>query len=198
MYKKVIKSILFVITMSMVILNAGCKNNQTGEVQNKQTETTIGLETSVATEATMSAELEEALREGWIVDDWEDETQEETRPETNDSTASKPTPPKPTTPQPTTPKPTTPQPTTPQPTEPKPTETQPAETQPEQTKPAVTITEYEKYLAMSPTEQQAFFENFESVDAYFAWLNKAKVEYEAKQNATELEGGSVDLGDLIG
>jgi len=62
---------------------------------------------------------------------------------------------------------------------------------------AASQTEYGKYLAMSPEEQQEYFETFDSIDAYFDWLNKAKAEYEKVLNATELKDGTVDIGDLI-
>ena len=52
---------------------------------------------------------------------------------------------------------------------------------------------------MTPQEQQAFFESFESYEAFFAWLEEAKRIYEEKQNRIEIgDGGSVNLGDLIG
>jgi hypothetical protein len=52
---------------------------------------------------------------------------------------------------------------------------------------------------MSPQEQQAFFESFESYEAFFAWLEEAKRVYEENQNRTEVGGdGSIDVGDLIG
>ena len=86
--------------------------------------------------------------------------------------------------------------TEPKETEPK--ETEPEETKPEETTPPATTLGYEQYMNMSAAEQQAFFQTFDSVDAYFAWLNSAKADYEEKQNATDLENGAVDIEDLLG
>lgn len=56
-------------------------------------------------------------------------------------------------------------------------------------------TEYEKLLEMSGEEQQAFMESFESLDAFFAWLEEAKAEYAAKNPGIEIgEGGIVAIG----
>jgi len=61
-----------------------------------------------------------------------------------------------------------------------------------------TIT-YEKYLAMTPAQQQAYFATYADPLAFFAWLDQAKAEYDANQNEIEIgSGGSIDLGDLIG
>ena len=63
-----------------------------------------------------------------------------------------------------------------------------------ETEPPKKMTEHEKYLTMLSEAQQEFFESFGSVDAYFIWLNNAKAEYEKQQNATIIEGGTVDMG----
>ena len=58
-------------------------------------------------------------------------------------------------------------------------------------------TEYEKYLAMSGDEQQAFFESFGDPAAFFAWLNNARAEYEALYPGIEIGEGEIDLNDYI-
>lgn len=62
-----------------------------------------------------------------------------------------------------------------------------------------TPTDYEKFQAQSPSEQQKFMESFSSVDAFFAWYNNAKTEHEALNPPIEIGGGGeVDLGKLPG
>lgn len=57
---------------------------------------------------------------------------------------------------------------------------------------------YEEYLEMTPEEQQAYYLSYEKPEDFFAWLNKAKEEYEANQNDIEIGGdGSIDIGDII-
>lgn len=58
---------------------------------------------------------------------------------------------------------------------------------------------YEEYLALTPAQQQAYYETFEDYEAYFAWLNQAKENYENSKDQIEIDGsGSLDLGDIIG
>lgn len=173
---RMLKNILILMMVAATAATAfGCEKKEPVETT-AATENTAAAESTTA-EETMSPELKKAMEEGWIEEDWPEETKpQETKPEE-----------------------TKPQETKPQETKPeetKPQETKPQETKPEETKPQNTVTEYEEYLAMSPEEQQAFFESFDSVDAYFAWLNAAKAEYEEKQNASDLEGGSVDLSTM--
>lgn len=60
--------------------------------------------------------------------------------------------------------------------------------------PEVVHTEYEKYMNMSGAEQKAFMESFDSIEAFFAWLNQAQAEYEALHPEIEVgSGGTVDL-----
>ncbi len=58
-------------------------------------------------------------------------------------------------------------------------------------------TEYEKYLAMSGAEQQAFFESFGDPAEFFAWLNNARAEYEALYPGIEIGEGEINLNDYI-
>lgn len=56
---------------------------------------------------------------------------------------------------------------------------------------------YEEYLAMTPEEQDAFFDQFDSFDAFSAWLSAAKAEYDKNKEEIEVgSGGSIDLGDV--
>lgn len=58
---------------------------------------------------------------------------------------------------------------------------------------------YEEYLAMSPEEQESYYDSFPSYVEFFAWLNAAKEEYEqANKNPTLGEDGSLDVGDIFG
>ena len=58
---------------------------------------------------------------------------------------------------------------------------------------------YEEFLAMSSAEQQAHFEQFTAIEAYFAWYNSAKAEYEANDDSIIIDGsGNIDIGDLMG
>ena len=81
-------------------------------------------------------------------------------------------------------------PTDPQPTEP------PATTQPQAGGSNPADLTYEEYLAMSPYEQQAHYEQFTSLEAYIAWHNAALAEYEENQSSIEVTGG-IDIGDFM-
>ena len=75
---------------------------------------------------------------------------------------------------------------------------------PEETKPVADdvtpqqLTEFEKYNAMSGEEQMAFMQSFETIEAFFTWLNNAKAEYEAANPGIEISGGEIDVGEIIG
>lgn len=71
----------------------------------------------------------------------------------------------------------------------------------ESTDPSIECTlTYEEYQAMSGPERQAHLETFADMDAFLAWLNYAKEEYEAHQatRPTINGDGPIDIGDLIG
>ena len=57
---------------------------------------------------------------------------------------------------------------------------------------------YEEFAAMSGTEQKAYYDTFASIEEFFAWYNEAKAAYEAAHPDSELPGGDIDLGDLLG
>ena len=81
------------------------------------------------------------------------------------------------------------------PTEPQSTQP-PATTEPQTGTADPADVTYEEYLAMTPQEQQAHYEQFPSLEAYIAWHNAALEEYEEKQNSIEVTG-SIDIGDFM-
>lgn len=56
---------------------------------------------------------------------------------------------------------------------------------------------YEEYLAMTPAQQQAHYEQFPSLEAYIAWHNAALAAYEDSNISIEVTGG-IDIGDFMG
>lgn len=57
---------------------------------------------------------------------------------------------------------------------------------------------YEEFLAMEPDKQQAHFEQFSTIEAYFSWYNSAKAKYEANDDSIIIDGsGNIDIGDLM-
>ncbi|MBQ7935066.1 MAG: hypothetical protein IJ333_01790, partial [Clostridia bacterium] len=56
---------------------------------------------------------------------------------------------------------------------------------------------YGEYLSMSAAEQQAFFDTFASVSDFLEWCSKAKKEYEENSDKIVIEGGSIDLGEIM-
>lgn len=106
----------------------------------------------------------------------------------------------------------------------KPQETEPDNTQPEAEKPTDTpetettvpsteatetpeenggdstgtdLTEYEKFHALSPEEQQQYVESFEDIDQFFDWYNSSKEEYEAANPPIDVGDGEIDMGEII-
>ena len=81
------------------------------------------------------------------------------------------------------------------------TETEPEETEPQDTEeeiiietepkvdaPKVGSITYEEYLALPVEAQQAYYNKFESPDAFFLWLKEAKAEYDAATEPPETFG----------
>ena len=80
-------------------------------------------------------------------------------------------------------------------------ETDPTEKETDPTTPTESerITEYEWYLNLSPQKQQEYFESFDNPDAFFAWFNNAKAEYEASREYIDINGNpNIDLGEIVG
>lgn len=59
-------------------------------------------------------------------------------------------------------------------------------------------TEYEKYLAMSATQQEKFIKSFDSVVDFVNWYNDALAEFERLHPDIEINDGEIDIGDLLG
>lgn len=58
-------------------------------------------------------------------------------------------------------------------------------------------TTYEDYLAMTPEEQEVFFDSFPSMEAFMDWHNAAKAEYEDNEEGIIVDGGNINIGDYI-
>jgi cytoskeletal protein RodZ len=184
------KSLILCVAL-VVLLLAGCKEKVADE-------TIPGVEDSIFDQA------------GEVEIDRPEDTKAET--EQNATQSTKPTSPKPTIPdgpknpgdvsEPSMPdepelptKPAT-QPTTPEATEP----TEPEATEP--TQESLPTEDYTKldYLgfhALKGAQQQAVMESFESIDAFFAWYNKLKDEYEKANPPIEVDG-PIDLDKVLG
>lgn len=78
-----------------------------------------------------------------------------------------------------------------------PEETKPENNDPTEAPSAENVT-YEQYNAMSPEEQLAFFESFDSMEEFVRWYNDAKAKYEAENPDIEIGDGEIDVGDIIG
>lgn len=57
-------------------------------------------------------------------------------------------------------------------------------------------TEYQRYAAMSGTEQKAYIESFESMEAFFEWLDEAKAYDDSVNGAIIVEGDTIDLSKI--
>ena len=55
---------------------------------------------------------------------------------------------------------------------------------------------YEEYRDLSGREQQEYYNTFSDVEAFFAWYNAAKAEYEAAHPGIDAGDGNIDLGEL--
>ena len=89
----------------------------------------------------------------------------------------------------------------------RPPQTEPSSTEPTKpTEPAQTEPmevpdgeiDYEAFIAMTPAQQRAYMESFESIDAFFAWYNAAKEAYEKDHPAIDVGDGVIDLEDITG
>ena len=77
-----------------------------------------------------------------------------------------------------------------------PIETQPSDSHITQKSEAgAELTEYEKYMAMSGADQKVYMESFDSIEAFFNWLQNAKAEHEAANPSIEIGAdGKIDIG----
>lgn len=82
----------------------------------------------------------------------------------------------------------------------KPTEKDPEPTQPTGKEPESSddkTLDYQKFQAMSPSEQQATMESFESIEKFFDWYDAAKKEHEEANPPVDVGDGNIDLDQII-
>lgn len=65
------------------------------------------------------------------------------------------------------------------------------------TEPQTGALSYAEYLAMSPAEQQAYYESFPTLEEFIAWHNAAQAEYEEEHDIPVVTG-PIDIGDYMG
>lgn len=53
--------------------------------------------------------------------------------------------------------------------------------------------DYREFMDMTPAEQQAFMESFESIEAFFEWYEAAKAKYEEENPPIDVGDGNVTL-----
>ncbi len=70
-------------------------------------------------------------------------------------------------------------------------------TPPAEPKPNTNLT-YAEYMAMTPAEQEAYYESYENVMDFIAWHNAAKAKYDAEKDSIQIEGGNIDIGEIMG
>jgi hypothetical protein len=58
-------------------------------------------------------------------------------------------------------------------------------------------TQYERYLEMSASEQEAFIKSFDSVVDFVMWYNRAKDEYDRLHPDIEIGDGVIDGSDIL-
>ncbi len=78
-------------------------------------------------------------------------------------------------------------------------ETEPSQgTEPTEPDKELTDLTYAQYISLSAKDQQAYYEAFQSDEAFFAWYRAAKAEFEEQKDAGTVSGGKVDISDYIG
>ena len=76
-------------------------------------------------------------------------------------------------------------------------ESEPA--QPVQSEPEEGEMTYRKFHDMMPSQQQAYVESFESLDAFFLWYAEAQEQYEKENPPIIIDGnGEINLGEIAG
>lgn len=65
------------------------------------------------------------------------------------------------------------------------------------TEPQAGALSYAEYLAMSPADQQAYYESFPTLEEFIAWHNAAQAEYEEEHDIPVVTG-PIDIGDYMG
>lgn len=59
-----------------------------------------------------------------------------------------------------------------------------------------TVSDYDRYMAMSADEQQAFIESFPSLEAFMTWFNNAQAEHNTDEDDLTIDSGVIDLEEL--
>ena len=67
------------------------------------------------------------------------------------------------------------------------------ETIPEIIAPEAGSLSYEEYLALDVDTQQAYYNNFDTSDGFFLWLDEAQAAYEATQEATTDQDNDIGI-----
>lgn len=67
----------------------------------------------------------------------------------------------------------------------------------ESTEPQAGALSYAEYMAMTPAEQQAYYESFPTLEEFIAWHNAAQAEYEEAHDIPVVTG-PIDIGDYMG
>ena len=57
--------------------------------------------------------------------------------------------------------------------------------------------DYMTFQNMEPSEQEAYMESFEDIEAFFDWYNAVKEKYELENPPIEVDGGVIDIGKII-
>lgn len=63
---------------------------------------------------------------------------------------------------------------------------------------AVEELDYETFQELSPADQQAYMEKFESMEAFFEWYSAEKEAYEEAHPSIEIDGEEIDLEEILG
>ena len=58
--------------------------------------------------------------------------------------------------------------------------------------------DYETYLGLTGEEQETIFKTFENPQDFFNWFNKIKEEYNENNQDIIIDGGNINLDDIIG
>lgn len=64
--------------------------------------------------------------------------------------------------------------------------------------PVYVMTEFEKYQAMSPKEQEEYMKSFESIEAFFVWYEQVKAEHDAARPTINVGDGNINLDEVLG
>ncbi len=57
---------------------------------------------------------------------------------------------------------------------------------------------YAEYIAMTPDQQEAYYQSYSTFEAFSAWYLAAKKEYDANKDSNTIVDGSIDIGEIMG